>query len=227
MKRSDDVFFFTLIDFLLQVFFFGLVLYVVADSLQSELKAEREKKEEQVKKIINATGVSNLVELTDILTNLAPIKELKGTADFIDKAGGIEKVMAAVNVAQQAGGAENISPKLDELRKLKEGFGKPPCLFSAVGDKKVPKPLATVVATDTSISFLGNSQDLEDVLKLVGRSYDSVRELPTAEFRKVFAPLLVAKPDCRYSLRFRENTRLVYARDAARFSFYLNIEAAK
>jgi hypothetical protein len=47
------------------------------------------------------------------------------------------------------------------------------------------------------------------------------------EFRKAFAPLLLKKPDCRYTLRFVESTRFVYARDAARFAFYLNIENMK
>jgi hypothetical protein len=36
MRRTDDVFFFTLIDFLLQIFFFGLLLFVVGQSLQKD-----------------------------------------------------------------------------------------------------------------------------------------------------------------------------------------------
>jgi hypothetical protein len=140
---------------LLQVFFFGLVLYVLAQTAQ--IKSEKARKQEaaQIEKIKDAAGISNLTELTDLLTNLGPIDEFKGTADFISEAGGKERIRAAVKVAEQAGGAENIGPKLDKLRKLEEGAGKPPCLFNTIGDKKVAKPLGTVVASDTSISFRG------------------------------------------------------------------------
>jgi hypothetical protein len=234
MNRSDNVFFFTLIDFLLQVFFFGLLLYVFSQSLQvknnkSREEAEKTRKDEAaaVQKIKDATGISNLTELTDVLTNLGPVRELKGTADFISRAGGADKVRAAVNTVEAMGGVESANQKMEKLRKLEEGSGRPPCLFNAIGDRKVARPLATITATDTAISFNGSTPDLEDALRLIGRSYDSVHELTLAEFRKVFLPLVSKKPECRYTLRFRENTRLVYARDAARFAFYLNIESIK
>jgi hypothetical protein len=234
MKRSDDVFFFTLIDFLLQVFFFGLVLYVLSHAIQ--MKADKTRRDSEksrkddiaaVKRLEVMTGVSNLTELTDLLTNLGPINELKGTADFISRAGGAEKVKAAVKTVEAMGGATAVNEKLAKLRKFEEGAGKPPCLFSQLTDKKVPRPLATVVANDTTISFEGSNPDLEATLALLGRAYPSVRELSLNDFRKAFAPLLSKKPDCRYTLRFRENTKFVFARDAAQSSFYLIVENVK
>jgi hypothetical protein len=227
MKRSDDVFFFTLIDFLLQVFFFGLLLYVFAQSNQNELEKIRRQDDEVIEKLKIVSGFSNLTELTDILTNLAPMKELKGTSDFIRKAGGLDKVTLAVNTVESVGGTEAVAQRLEKLRKLEEGSGKPPCLFSLAGDKKQAKSLATVIATDSTIIFQENNSDLEDTLRQIGRSFESVRELPLAQFRQVFASLLSKRPECRYTLRFREHTSLVHARDAARFSFYLMIENAR
>ncbi|MEI6335207.1 MAG: hypothetical protein WCS87_11640 [Methylococcaceae bacterium] len=223
MKRSDDVFFFTLIDFLVQVFFFGLLLYVLSQAAQIQAENARHEEEAKIQKLMNATGVSNLAELTDELSKLAPIKELKGVSDFINKAGGLDEAKRMHKVLEDAGGAEIITMRLAKLRKLEEGSGKPPCLFNVIGDKKVNKTLAVVVATDTKISFQSSNSDLEEVLRLLGYSYDSVKELSLHEFQKTFAPLLQKSPDCRYTLRFIENTHLVYARDSARFAFYLNI----
>lgn len=227
MKRSDDVFFFTLIDFLLQVFFFGLVLYVFSQMAQKQAEDSRKQENAEIDKLKVAAGISNLTEITDMLTNLAPLKELKGTADFINRAGGLDKVATAVQTIDKAGGAGAVERQLEKLRKLEEGSGRPPCLFSMSGDKKVVRPLATVVATDSLISFVGTNADLEEALRVIGRNYDSVRQLPFSQFRNVFSELVSKKPECRYTLRFKEETSLVYARDAARFAFYLNIESAK
>jgi hypothetical protein len=131
VKRSDDVFFFTLIDFLLQAFFFGLLLYVVARSANVGVEHERAKREKQIEQVKRAAGVSNLTELTDLLTKLAPIRDLQGTADFIARAGGAEKVIKKVAMVDEAGGAASLELKLEKLRKLEEGTGRPPCLFTS------------------------------------------------------------------------------------------------
>lgn len=227
MKRSDDVFFFTLIDFLLQAFFFGLLLYVVARSANGAVEHEKAEREKQIEQVNRVAGVSNLTELTDLLTKLAPIRDLQGTADFIARAGGAEKVMDKVALVDRAGGAENLESKLEKLRKLEEGTGRPPCLYDEVDGKKIVRPLAVVVANDTHITFQQTNPELEKVLSMLGREFASVRDLPLAEFRKTFSMLVVKKPECRYTLAFREQTRFVDARDAARFAFYLSIASSK
>lgn len=227
MKRSDDVFFFTLIDFLLQVFFFGLLLYVFARNLEHAKADVRQAEAQEIAKLKAASGVSNITELTDLLTNLAPLKELRGTSDFIARAGGIDNAIKAFDFVQKAGGPANLALRLDKLRALEEGTGKPPCLFTMVNDKKVPKQLAVVTATDTAIAFNAASPELDEVLRLLNRTYASVQQLTLAEFRQAFSGLAVKRPECRYTLRFREMTQYVHARDAARFAFYLNIESIK
>jgi hypothetical protein len=227
MKRSDDVFFFTLIDFLLQVFFFGLVLYVVAKSVEVSTASEKAKQDKQVEQLTRATGISNLTELTDLLTKMAPLQDLRGTADFIARAGGTDKLRGTVALVDEAGGADSIERKLERLRKLEEGTGKPPCLYDEISGKKVVRSLAVVVATDSHITFQETTPALEQVLSLLGHKFSAVRVLPLAEFRKKFTALITKKPECRYTLTFREQTRFVDARDAARFAFYLAIASAK
>jgi hypothetical protein len=227
MKRSDDVFFFTLIDFLLQVFFFGLVLFVLAQSTQDKVNEARKEESEQIQKIKDALGVTNLAEITDQLTNLIPIDQLVGFSTLINNSGGLDKVKEAVALVEKAGGVTQLKADLIDLGKFKEGSGKPPCLFNIVDGKRFPKALATVIANDTSIAFKETNAELEEALRLIGRSYDSIRELPMAQFRSVFTPLVIKKPECRYTLQFQERTRLIDARDAARFAFYLNIEKLK
>src|SRR4051794_2255230 len=123
MRRTDDVFFFTLIDFLVQVLFFGLLLFVVAKVKEQAAEMKLAKESAEVEKIKKATGISDLTELTDTLTRLAPITELKGTADFIRSVGGIEKVKEG----------------LDRLHKYDEGSGKPPCLFIVTDGKRTAR----------------------------------------------------------------------------------------
>lgn len=223
MKRSDDVFFFTLIDFLIQVFFFGLVLYVLGQSVQADKDHEQKKDVEQIRKLLDVTGVSTLTELTDDLTNMAPIKELKGMADFISRNGGISGIKNVSDIVRDAGGAESLKLSMMRLKKMEDGLGKPPCLFEVVGEKKIVKPLATVLATDNTIEFQSESDELKKVLVLLNIRFSTVKELSLSDFRKTFAPLIQQKSDCRFTLRFLEKTRLVDARDAARFAFYLNI----
>lgn len=222
MKRSDDVFFFTLIDFLVQALFFGLLLYVLGQAAQQESAKAREAsdqvakdKDARLEKVAQASGFSNLTELLDYLTKLAPVMEFKGIADFLSSAGGIGKAREAVTVVQAAGGPDKVKASMDKLRKHEEGTGKPPCLYDMVGDRKVAKILATVIADDATIRFETSNPALKEALQLVGRSFDSVKSLPLAEFSKTFAPLVQRKADCRYTLRFLETTRFVDARDAA------------
>ncbi|GIZ51111.1 hypothetical protein [Noviherbaspirillum aridicola] len=243
MKRSNDVYFITLIDLLVQIIFLGLLLYVLAKAVQERDDKRRADEKEATAALLKASGVSSITELTDELTKLAPLKELKGTADFISRAGGAAEVKKAAELVAQAGGVENLSTKLAEaqaatsvvsaaggiekvaaiVKKHEEGSGKPPCLYTESGTKKVARPVAIVLADDSSITFQGLTSDLASVLGLLGKQYDAVERLSFAEFSATFSPLLRLKPECRYTLRFIEKTDLVHAREAARATFNLSI----
>lgn len=236
MKKNNDVFFFVLVDFLLQAFFFGLLLYVAAQAMQADKEKDAKKTEEELRqqqKQVERAGFSSLTQLLDYLTKLAPVTELKGVADFfseaggyakvkeaveaVGKAGGVDKVAQAVALIKDAGGPEKVREGAELLRKA--GLGKPSCN----NDNGRPKAAATVVATDASIRFEGNTPELEQALARLGVRFEDVKELDLAQFRRTFAPLESKQPDCRYTLRFIEMTNYVAARDAARFTFYLNI----
>jgi len=223
LKDSDDVFFFTLIDFLLQVFFFGLLLFVVGQAGKAEDEERLRKERTQFDEVKKAAGVSNLAELTDYLTRLAPVKDLKGLADFITGAGGLDKAKETAKVVQDAGGPVKIKESLDKLRKLEEGTGRLPCIFTVVDGKRQAIPLATVVASETNIRFESNTPALTEVLSLLGRTFDSVRDLPLQEFRSAFGRLTQLKSDCRYTLRVIETTRFVDGRDAVSSAFLHSI----
>lgn len=248
MKKNNDVFFLTLIDFLLQVLFFGLVIFALMSALTQKQKSEKAAEDERVKELIKAAGVSNITELTDELTKLAPINELKGTSDFLQKLGSVENAQKIAELSQQAGGpaalvaeleasrklaatveqgshsVSDIQQRLEKLRKLEEGQGAAPCLFTMQGTRKRAKPVATVTASDTSIRLDSAEPEFDEVLKLLGRTSESVAELTLTQFADAFRPLSRLKPECRYTLRFVENTQFVHARDAAQVAFYLSFQ---
>lgn len=220
MRRTDDVFFFTLVDFLLQAFFFGLLLYVLNASKQEEELRARAPKDAEVERAMKAVGVSNLTQLLDFLTRLQPVDRLRGWADFFSRNGGVEKAQAAIDVVNQAGGTEKVVASMERLRKFDEQYGKPPCLYDEVAGKRIARPLAVVVADDTTIRFQGPNENLREVLRLLGTTYPAVEALSHAEFRRVFQPLTQKRPDCRYTIAVQEMTQLVFARDAIDPIFY-------
>lgn len=246
MKRNNDVYFITLIDLLVQILFLGLLLFVIAKAGQEKEQADQQSTRQAMERLLNAAGVSNIAELTDELTKLAPITELKGTAEFISRAGGADAANKLIDSVKQMGGVEQFQAsmrdsslmrelvnraggieKLDSIvKKIEAGRDKPPCLFSMDGEKKSSRALATVIATDEMISFERSNPDLEAVLSMLGKSYSEVQSLPFSEFSSVFSALPRMKPECRYSLRLVERTNLVHARDAAQIAFYLSISKA-
>lgn len=214
-KASNDVFLLTLVDFLLQILFFGLLLGVVwiFESKNQALAKEEKLEAGEQQAVIKAKelmGVSNFAEIMDSLTKLAPVSKLSSLAAY-------------VKLVDDQGGIEMVKAKLEKLERIESGYGKPPCLFSMQNGRKTPTVLGTVIADDTTIRFQRTSPELEGVLKLLNKSYSTVETLSLTEFRKTFEPLLRLKPDCFHTLRFIEKTRYVEARDAAQRSFYLNL----
>ena len=215
MKRSEDVFFFTLIDFLIQISFFGFLLYAL-DQASREIVSNKVK---EADKLVQQTGVSNLTELTDYLSKMAPVNELKGVADFISAAGGIEKVKKSVAVVSEHGGVDKISSGLEKLRKIEEGSGKPPCLFSLQDGKRIPQSIGHVQVTDTRISFLKNTPELQAVLVKLDANFNEIKDLSLSDFRARFSGLNRIRPDCRYQVDVSVNTQLLAPMDSVWSTF--------
>ena len=215
MRRSDDVFFFTLIDFLLQVFFFGLLLFVVGQTLQQDEKNNRDKEEQKRDELFKSAGVSSITELTDLLTKMAPLDSLRGTSDFMARNGGYKGVEAAVAAASAAGGAEKVS-KLnsqvaamsDRIAKL-EGWGKVSCIPNITVNGAVqPKSIATVIVTDDKITLESPEPEMQLLLRSMGLEFQSVQQLSLSSFKSTFAPVVARQPECRYFLKMVRRTSI-------------------
>ena len=215
MKRNDDVFFLTLVDFLLQVFFFGLLFFAFMQAVNKKKDDERAREEASQQALFKSAGVSSISELLDWLTKLAPLDQLRGTKDFIEKQGGIEQVKQAVAAASAAGGASQVAAMSTQIGLLQkrisqlEGYGKPSCLpMVSVNGQAQPQAIARVTVEDGFITMSESSPELLTVLGGLNLQLSQVQRLSLAEFRAKFAPLIVQKPECRYFLRMTRNTQL-------------------
>lgn len=221
LRRSNDVFLLTLVDFLVQVIFFALFLFVVYQAMLKDPKAQHYDPA-QVARAIELAGVSDLKELTDELTNLAPVS-LKGFNATLGpdlQQGEIERAAEAI---RKAGGAKALDEKLARLEKLERGQGKPSCVYETVNGERRPRLIATAVGTASTITFVDRTPDFDALLASLGLSFERVRSLGLADFRRTFGPVVSRHPDCRYTIVLRETTNLVNARDAAQQIFYVAV----
>lgn len=222
MQRSDNVFMLTLVDFLVQVIFFGVFVFVIYQNMESTRRQKMAEAEKDLDAVYDAAGVSNIIELNDELGKLAPVG-LKGFNTIWGKQGGGGQVAEVKSIIEKAGGPAGLKSKLGRLAKLEQGLGKPPCLSQIREGKREVIPIATVVATASTITFSANTPELQRLLDRLGLNYDQVRSMGLAQFRRTFHRVIELQPDCRYSLVFREMSRLVDPRDAVDDYFYLMI----
>jgi hypothetical protein len=152
--------------------------------------------EEAAKRLEQHFGVSDLTKLTDELTRMAPVEELRSASKLIQKAGSVERATDAVD------------------RYLKSGIGKPACLLADVSKNRA-KPLATIIGYEDHLEFQAETPELSAVLVKMGTDFESVRSLPLAQFKRVFSRLGALYPDCMYTFDLIEKTRYVEPRDAA------------
>lgn len=221
LRRSNDVFLLTLVDFLIQIIFFSVFVFVAYQALLDDPKA-KEYDNAQVTKAIELAGVSDLNELTDELTKLAPVS-LKGFNSKLGDdvlQGDISKTAEAIG---EAGGAEGLIEKLARLEKLERGQGKPACIYETVEGERKPKILATAIGSSSTITFVENTPELQKLLSSLGLQYENVRSLSHAAFKRTFSNVIHNQPDCRYTIVLRETTNLVNARDAAQQVFYVAV----
>lgn len=221
LRRSNDVFLLTLVDFLVQVIFFALFIFVVYQTMVKDPKA-KQYDPSQVDQAIKLAGVSDLKELTDELTKLAPVS-LKG---FNSKLGPDQQkgdVQQAADAIQKVGGAKALSEKLARLEKLERGQGKPSCIYETFNGERRPKLMATAVGSASSITFVDRTPEFDALLASLGLDFEQVKNLSLPAFRRTFGPVVIKQPDCRYTIVLRETTNLVNARDAAQQIFYVAV----
>lgn len=226
-KRGDNVFLLTLVDFLLQIIFVGLFAYALVTAINTQRDATAldiakrlsHLDEAQLRKLLEALaktpdigralsderdlkellikhGISDFVELDDTLSRMVPasqVAEVKQIQDIIHAAGGVDAAKKAVSY-------------------YVNGVGKPHCLYAA--DNRRAVPLATLTAYDDHITIDGATADFKKVLTEIGEDPAQVADMSLPAFTKAFSKLANRYPNCMHSVRFRENTDLVHARNA-------------
>lgn len=219
-QRSDSIFLLTLVDFLVQIIFFGLFIFVVHYTI-----AQRDKRRYDpaaVDRAVETAGVSDLTELVDELSKLAPIR-LKGFNATLGNESDEAQVRKVAEAIREAGGAAGVTNAMQRLAKLEKGSGLPACLDETVGGTRRATTLATATGTSDSIVFDAPTPQFMKVLAEVGLDFGSVRSLGLRDFGRTFRRILTKHPNCRYTIVLRETTRMVNARDAAGQIFYLKL----
>lgn len=226
-QRSDSVFLLTLVDFLLQIIFVGLFTYAVItatnmkrqapisavekalngwddEQIQKLLATLNEapdvgkalKDQRAVEEFLGKQGVSNLVELSDKLSRMVSVDQ-------------VADIKQLQKMASDAGGLENAQKVISMYL---HGVGKPHCLYAS--DKKNALALATVTAFDNEIVFDAPTAQLAHVLEQLGEEYGTISSLSLNEFSRKFSKVAALNTKCTHSLRFREKTQYVRARNA-------------
>ena len=214
MRRADDVFFFTLIDFLIQVFFFGLLIYAIGQAQSYIEDQEKVKSKQVVERLLSSTGFSTLTELTDFLTRLAPPEDFKGVADFFS-AKKKDEIKLAMDLVQRSGGIEEIKSK---LKAYDEKFGKKPCLGKKADGRN---PIsADFTINDDSIALDEELEDFSKILFELKKESAQVKVLSPQQFRQVYGGLKSLHPDCLYHVRVRVNTKYLEPMEAVRSAFW-------
>jgi len=194
MKRSDNVLYLTLVDFLLQLIFLGIVLSVLyAESLPDENDAAVNV--ELIEKIKKKSGISNITELLDILTKMGPLNEASKN---------LENGKILSEAASKVGGVD----KAAEILKLEAGKapGKPLCNSGEV--------LATFDAYPDRIELQANlTSEMSSVLKELGLTYSKVSSLNLSSFNENFRSVVRYKPDCLYRVVVWEHSYDTRPRD--------------
>ena len=168
-------------------------------------------------------GVSNIVELTDELSKLAPVRELKSVQLAVDTIGGKQELLELSQLIESSGGNKQAKDALQAY--IKEGVGKPHCdpITDSKGKVTGAYPLASVTASDNKLVFNGNNQKLQTVLLALGLQYKQIESLTPENFKSIFKSVPSKFPHCVHMIAFKEETRLVDARDAVRPYFRMNI----
>jgi hypothetical protein len=131
LKRKDNFFLFTLIDFLLQTIFVGLFVFFL--SIQN---SEKGLPGSLIQKIKQA-GVAQVAELIDTANKLVPLDRLQELVKILNEFKSLEEINSALEVSKKLGkeGLKDIlnAPK-EKLEKMLGNLrGTPPCFKNEKG----------------------------------------------------------------------------------------------
>lgn len=199
MKKSQDVYFFTLIDLLLQLLFVAVVVWVIDSAKPDPCEGAKCIKSKPWQDLAALNGFSTLQELMDYLTRLSPF-------------GGLDSV---VRVVKEAGGPDSVRIKSRMLDSLLKGVGLPPCRSLTENGRRRVLEEGRLIAWDDSITVVALRDSLRMIVDPSGRTVG--RSFLVKEFPSRFA--LARSSTCRHYVEVSERTRFIYARDAVEAVF--------
>lgn len=209
MRQAEHVLYITLIDFLLQLLFLGMVISVIYAISQREEPAAPDPAAardaiETMTKIKNLTGISDLTKLTDELTRLGPLNQAGNDA---------QSWRDISDAVRDIGGNEAAKKTLTDQAAKRGGQGLPSCLPNKAR-------LATFHAFQDRIDLGDHDEkELQALLVRIGVAKDKAAHLTTAEFPRVFGPVKISHPDCRFNVDLVEHSYDTRPRDAVRSAF--------
>lgn len=208
MRQTEHVLYITLIDFLLQLLFLGMVISVIYSIAQTEDADKLDPKQardaiERMTEIKKLTGISDITVLTDELTRLGPLQPAAKRAEL---GGKVEQVVT------KAGGVQE-SIRILEEQAAKRGQGKPSCLDDGA-------KLTTLHAYSDRIELRQPiGKEMADLIASIGLNPDKATRLSLNEFKAAFSPVTRLRRDCRYNVELVEHSFDTRPRDAVRSAF--------
>ncbi len=228
LKRNDHFFLFTLIDFLLQCIFVGLItafLLAPKDKPNQSIPSELIEKIKQIG-ISNVTeliktasklvpidklmsllneykNIEELTELTVILKSVRNIDELKRIAILLKEKQSIEELESAVKVYEKIGveGSKAILETHEDKLKniLKNLRGLPPCFKT---DDGKTNPLFTIHSNNGfyEVTIITNAG--EEVAITTGLNFVVGRKYSATEFSKLGMAIKLKYPNCNNAVTY-------------------------
>jgi hypothetical protein len=213
VSRDDNVFLFTLIDFLVQVLFFGLAFYTVIAYTTAKPQTTNTDKidHDKVHTVTEWTWASSIPELAGTLGGLRkPQDNFSQWAEFISSHD-LKDVTLDFDLVKRMGGR-------DRLEKAARALGKPSCL-AGDAEKNTATAVADLLLTDSEIAIQSSSPTFLDIAKQLGVGASVGSRYTLSQFRAAFQGVNTSHPDCRYFVNIQEKTELIAPRNAVNSAF--------
>jgi hypothetical protein len=200
-NRSDSIIYLTLVDFLIQLIFFGMFLIVAfypsrsqeEPTLKPVFKHYGVPILEGFGELINAENVPLFQQLAKFIENR---KDLTDLVEALKRAGSVKRLLEGAKIIQEAGGTEAARKRL--------GVGRPSCL-------KDKASLMTLIAHDDFIEIRSITEEGQRVfgelnLNVVGGSRFSFGDF-TSHFKSLIQQKIDDEP-CVHFVRYERETKL-------------------
>jgi hypothetical protein len=199
--RSDSVIYLTLVDFLIQLIFFGVFLFVAFNQsrTQDEPTLSPEFKQygvpilEGFGELVSADNVPIFQQLAKFIRNRQDLIDL---VESLKRAGSVQSLLDGTKIVQEAGGNEAARKRL--------GLGRPACLASKA-------PLMTVVAYDEFIEIAVITDDGRRIFDEIEVNIVAGVKLSFDQFTTQFKRLIqqkVGDEPCVHFVRYERATKL-------------------